>query len=175
MVKSWSNLHQQHQHCQPLRPHPIINVSKPSILTWGAGGELSKAGPLPHPHSPYLGLCPWCRGKGAKWPGIPAQLAKLLSSLGAPGRPLFPCDWARAASCPPGTPCQPGPGGWCQKKDCSQGRGGSSTSETTGHGPADPGTIEQATPSVAASCPPGPGSHCLWQRQDETHPCPDRP
>ncbi|XP_057574887.1 extracellular matrix protein 2-like [Hippopotamus amphibius kiboko] len=66
---------------------------------------------------------------------------------------------------PKGASQQPGQGGWHQKKDRSRGQGGSSSSETTGrgrkrpgsrrghgHGLADPDTMEQAMPSLPASC-----------------------
>ncbi|XP_046529651.1 extracellular matrix protein 2-like [Equus quagga] len=66
---------------------------------------------------------------------------------------------------PKGSSHQPGRGGWRQKKDRSQGHGGSSILRTTGHGQkrpgssqgpghrlADLGTAEQAVPSLPASC-----------------------
>ncbi|XP_019519846.1 PREDICTED: extracellular matrix protein 2-like isoform X1 [Hipposideros armiger] len=66
---------------------------------------------------------------------------------------------------PKGASRQPGPGGWHQKKAHSRDRSGSSTLETTGRGqkrpgsgrgyrrgPADLGIMEQAMPSLPASC-----------------------
>lgn len=129
------------------------------------------AGPLPYPQGPHLGLCPWCPGKQAQWLCVSSQLTESLSGLGAPSKALpllgslLLCDRARVASHPPGASHQPGLGGRHQKKDRSQGQGGSSTWETTGHGrkrtgskqghgrgPADLGTMEQAMPSLPASC-----------------------
>ncbi|XP_043751166.1 extracellular matrix protein 2-like isoform X1 [Cervus elaphus] len=64
-----------------------------------------------------------------------------------------------------GAPQQPRPADWHEKKDHSQGEGGSNTSGTTGHGrkrpgsrrgqspgPIGPGTPERVMPSLPASC-----------------------
>ncbi|XP_059535820.1 extracellular matrix protein 2-like [Myotis daubentonii] len=113
---------------------------------------------------PVLALWVGCCPGGA--------LAKQRPSLREPMAPPTPTGLPALQLLLPIMPGRPdgsshhrGPRGWRQKKDCSQGCGGSSISETTGrgqrrpgsrrghgHGPADPGTMEQAMPSLPASC-----------------------
>lgn len=59
----WPDLHQSHQRHQPLTPHPTLNVPKPRTLTYGAGEELPRAGPLPHLSAPIWVLALGAQGR----------------------------------------------------------------------------------------------------------------
>ncbi|XP_067579113.1 extracellular matrix protein 2-like [Pseudorca crassidens] len=113
---------------------------------------------------PFLALWAGCCPGGAltrQGPGLREPVLQ-PASTGLPTlRPLLPSP----SGPPDGASQQPSPGGWRRKKDHTRGQGGSGNSETTGrgrkrpgsrqghgHGLADPGAMEQAMPSLPASC-----------------------